>query len=252
MSVILRIDLPMIITIDGPAGAGKSSVARALAARLGFRFLDTGAMYRAVAWMAMQRRIDWKEVDRLAELARSLKIELVEQGVLVDGQDVTRQIRASEVTRVIKYVANAGPVRGVLVELQRREAEGRSVVTEGRDQGSVVFPQAECKIFLTASPDERARRRWRDLALRGEALTFDEVLRQQNERDENDRNREVGPLVKPDDAVVVSTDGKSREEVLQELTAIVRDHLPGAHLSTPAAQASARPSSHATQDGTEP
>lgn len=215
----------MVITIDGPAGAGKSSAARALARRLGFHFLDTGAMYRAVALAALQRNIDFTHDDQLARLAHDVNIHVDEQRVLLDAADVTREIRKIEVTSVIHHVADNPEIRSHLVQLQRRIAASGDFVTEGRDQGTVAFPDAECKIFLTASPDERARRRMRDLHGRGEMLEFDEVLRRQDERDERDRSREVGTLIPAEDAVRVDTDGMELDAVVDQLETVARSKL---------------------------
>ncbi|HEX4132814.1 MAG TPA: (d)CMP kinase [Pirellulales bacterium] len=215
----------MIIVIDGPAGAGKSSAARALARRLGFRFLDTGAMYRAVTLAAVRRRIPWEDDHALAALAREVEIELGDGRVLLDGEDVTQAIRAIEITSNVYHLADNPGVRHRLVELQRVAAAGQNVVTEGRDQGTVVFPRAECKIFLTASAEERARRRLGDLQTRGEALPFDEVLRQQNLRDERDAARAVGPLLRADDAIELNTDGLSPAEVVDRLEHLVRERI---------------------------
>ncbi|HEX5442699.1 MAG TPA: (d)CMP kinase [Pirellulales bacterium] len=215
----------MMICIDGPAGAGKSSAARALARRLGFRFLDTGAMYRAVAHAALRRGLDWDEPAALARLARELSIEVGESQVLVDGEDVTREIRTLAVTTVTHYAANNSAVRQHLVELQRREAAGGNVVTEGRDQGTVVFPHAECKIFLTASPAERAHRRLIDLQRRGESTSYDQVLAEQTQRDQRDANRDVGPLRPAADAIEVITDGLQPAEVVDRLEALVRARM---------------------------
>jgi CMP/dCMP kinase len=212
----------MIVTIDGPAGAGKSSAARELARRLGFRFLDTGAMYRAVTWAAMERGLDLADAESLARLARDMRVELVDDRVLVDGRDVTKEIRTFEITTAIQYAADNPAVRAQLVEWQRTAANNDNVVTEGRDQGTVVFPRAECKIFLTADEDERARRRFRDLVDRGEGVTFDEVLSAQQTRDERDRSRPVGALIKADDAIEVSTNRLSPQEVVAKLEEIVR------------------------------
>jgi cytidylate kinase len=216
----------MIITIDGPAGAGKSSVARALAERMGFRFLDTGAMYRAVALAGRLHGLDWDAPDELARLARKLDLRMVGQRVVLNGQDVTEALRSSEVTAVTRYAADNPRVRAHLVELQRKLAGRDDVVTEGRDQGSVVFPDATCKIFLTASPEERARRRLRDLQSQGEPVGFDEVLRAQQQRDREDASRAVGPLVPAVDAVVVCTDGMTQEQVVERLRDLAEEKHP--------------------------
>lgn len=218
----------MIVTIDGPAGAGKSSVSRALAQRLGFAFLDTGAMYRTVALAALRQNLGWDDPAALAALARRLNIEVRDDRTFLDGQDVSGEIRSHAVTSATHYAANNAAVRAHLVELQRQVAGRLDIVTEGRDQGSVVFPHAECKIFLDASPRERARRRQADLAARGEKLSLEEVLADQNRRDESDAGREVGPLVAADDAVHVNTDGLSPEEVVDRLEALVRARMPEA------------------------
>ncbi len=215
----------MLVVIDGPAGAGKSSAARALAKRLGFRFLDTGAMYRAVALAAERAGHDWEQPQLLTALARRLKIELVGDRVLLGGEDVTRTIRSAEITSLTHYAADNPGVREHLVELQRTAAGESNVVTEGRDQGTVVFPHAECKFFLTASPAERARRRMVDLHARGESLDFDTVLEAQNLRDLRDRTRAVGPLLMAPDAVEILTDGLDPSEVVDRLEAIVREKM---------------------------
>jgi CMP/dCMP kinase len=215
----------MIITIDGPAGAGKSSVARTLAQKLGFRFLDTGAMYRAVALAGKRRRLDWDVPDDLARLAQTIDLQVVDDRILLDGEDVTEAVRASDVTAVTRYAANNPKVRGHLVELQRALAGGDDVVTEGRDQGTVVFPDAACKIFLTASPEERARRRLRDLQSQGEPVTLEQVLAAQERRDLQDATRSVGPLTPASDAIEVCTDGMTFGEVVNRLEALVRNRI---------------------------
>jgi cytidylate kinase len=212
----------MIVTIDGPAGAGKSSAARELARRLGFRFLDTGAMYRAVTLAASERGIDLSDEQQLGEVAQEIDIRLDGDRVLVDGRDVTKAIRTFAITTATRHAADHPGVRQRLVELQRAVAQGQDVVTEGRDQATVVFPDAECKIFLTADEKVRAERRYEDLRQRGEEIEFDEVLRNQQARDEQDENRPVGALLKADDAIEVITNGLTPSEVVDQLEAIVR------------------------------
>jgi len=216
----------MIVTIDGPAGAGKSSAARELARRLGFRFLDTGAMYRAVTLAARQRGLDLADADALGQLVKQIRVELAGDRVLLDGVDVTSAIRKFDITAAIHYAADNPAVRSQLVVWQRDAAAGSDVVTEGRDQGTVVFPDAECKIFLTADEVERAQRRHRDLVARGEAISFEEVLENQRQRDQRDASRPVGALKKADDAIEVFTDRRTPDEVVNELEAIVRSKMP--------------------------
>ena len=213
----------MIVAIDGPAGAGKSTLSRELARRLRFRFLDTGAMYRVVALAAMRRRVDWSDEASLGRLAADVAISFSDDRVLLDGEDVTEEIRTPAVTAAIHYVADAPAVREHMVEQQRRIGEGGNIVTEGRDQGTVAFPHAACKIFLTASPEERARRRVEDLRRRGQSASFEEVLAEQNERDRRDQTRSVGRLIKAGDAVEVCTDGMTPDEVVRRMEEIVRE-----------------------------
>jgi cytidylate kinase len=212
----------MIVTIDGPAGAGKSSVAKALARRLGFRFLDTGAMYRAVVLAAIRGRANWEDEAALAQLAQGLALELTDDAVFLNGQDVSGEIRLPEIAAQIHYVADNAAVRRHLVECQRRIVGERDYVTEGRDQGTVAFPHAECKIFLTATPEERAKRRLRELTERGEPAELADVLAAQNARDRRDATRPVGRLVRAEDAELVLTDGLTQDEVVDLLERLVR------------------------------
>jgi len=215
----------MIVTIDGPAGAGKSTVTRRLASELGFEFLDTGAMYRAVTWSAIQQAIDLKDQAALSEVAAKINIEFDDDRVSVDGKDVTKAIRDPDVTRHVVFIADAEKVREHLVELQRRIAASGDFVSEGRDQGTVAFPDAFCKIYLTASPQARALRRVEQMKESNEFVDFDQVLREQETRDQQDLNRKVGRLMKADDAIVFETDKLSVEEVVEQLKAIVKERM---------------------------
>mgnify|MGYP001605238186 CR=1 FL=1 len=211
----------MIVTIDGPAGAGKSTVAREVAARLGWCYLDTGAMYRAVALVALERGLPLEDAEPLAEMAESLPIDFQAGRVFLEGRDVSSEIRSDRVTQATRPVADAPPVREALKRLQQRLAAGRDVVTEGRDQGSVVFPAAEVKVFLTASPTERARRRHREQEARGAGSTLAQVLADQTRRDEGDRRRPVGTMEPAADALILETDGLSAAEVIERLLAVI-------------------------------
>ena len=218
----------MIVTIDGPAGSGKSTAARKLADLLGVAYLDTGAMYRAVTLKALREGIDLHDQQALYRCAASADIRLTAraEGVRVelDGQDVSDAIRSAEVTDKARYAAGCPGVREAMVRLQRQAgAELGSFVTEGRDQGSAVFPDAEVKIFLHADPLVRAQRRAAEMAERGEPASVEEIHRKIVDRDESDRNRQVGPLVQPADAVAFDTGSRSIEQTAQALLEIVRD-----------------------------
>jgi CMP/dCMP kinase len=215
----------MIITIDGPAGAGKSSAARSLALRLGFEFLDTGAMYRAVALAALRAGLSLSDENALVTLVESLYLEVAPGRVLLNDQDVTREIRSAEVTTATSPVADSAGVRRRLAALQRAVAATRDMVCEGRDQGTIVFPDAICKFFLIADPAERARRRLREMAARGEQVGLDAVLLAQVERDRRDATRDIAPMTPARDAVVLDSTDLTPVEVVDRMEAEVRRRL---------------------------
>ena len=212
----------MIVTIDGPAGAGKSTVARMVADQLGYMFLDTGAMYRCVTLLAQENEIAWENEDAIGELGRTLAYVAERDKVFIAGEDVTQTIRSPEVTAVVHRAADNLQVREALVNLQRQLASDNNVVTEGRDQGTLAFPDAECKIYLSASPTERAQRRVDQLNANGGSVTLAETLEQQTLRDEQDEARELGGLKAADDALFVVTDGMNIMEVVELIERLVR------------------------------
>jgi cytidylate kinase len=215
----------MIVTLDGPAGAGKSSAARALASRLGWCYLDTGAMYRSITLMALEQGIPLDDAARVADLVERTVIEFRDGRVLADGRDVSTEIRTDRITQATRAVADAADVRAAMKRVQQRMAEGLDVVTEGRDQGSEVFPDAELKVFLTASAEERARRRFQEELDRGRAASLAHVQESQKQRDEGDRTRPVGAMRPAADAVLLETDGMSREQVVDRLAQLIAARL---------------------------
>jgi CMP/dCMP kinase len=214
----------MIVTIDGPAGSGKSTAARMLAKRLGIRFLDTGAMYRTVALACLRAGIDPADEPAVSEFAGSLRIafDRARDRILCNGEDVTDSIRTTEITNVSSKVAMIPAVRAAMVKLQRRVAEGQNIVCEGRDQGTVVFPDAEFKFFLTASDEVRADRRRRDHHASGDAISREDMLAQLRERDERDQRRNVAPLRPAEDAIIIDTSDLTVEQMIAEMEQTIR------------------------------
>ncbi len=223
--LIPTVQATMIVTIDGPAGSGKSSAARKLAERLGFRFLDTGAMYRAIALAGSRQNVDWNDPEPLAQIADTATIELFDDRVMLDSEDVSSEIRTLEITRLTRHAADNRKVRHILVELQRKIAGDHDVVAEGRDQATVAFPHAECKIFLTATEDVRAERRFHDLLARGENVSFEMVKENQRLRDQQDHERDFGGLRKAPDSIEICTDDLTPDEVVDKLEELVRARM---------------------------
>jgi cytidylate kinase len=217
---------PMVVTIDGPAGTGKSTAARRLAEVLGFHFLDTGAMYRVIALLCVEQRFSPEDDAVTGEVARRAQIEFDAGRTLVDGRDVSSEIRSIDVTQAASIVARNPSVRAAMVEQQRQFAEGRRIVTEGRDQGTIVFPKAECKFYLTADPVERARRRFEELKAQGKEILLEDLLQQQQVRDERDETRNVAPLRAAEDAIIIDTTRLTLEQVLDKLQALVQERAP--------------------------
>lgn len=218
---------PLIIAIDGPVGSGKSTLARRVAEMMGYVYIDTGAMYRAIALKSLRRKISFQAAEELEALARETRIDLRaqagQQQVLLDAEDVTAAIRTPEVAQAASKVAVIPGLRHVLVAEQRRAGERGGVVMEGRDIGSVVFPEAGLKIFLTASPEVRAERRWREHEQKGDAISLERTLEEIHERDRRDRERASSPLVRASDAVVVDSTAMEPEEVARLVAMLARE-----------------------------
>jgi cytidylate kinase len=227
---VFRIDQPIVITIDGPAGTGKSYAARHLAARLGLEFLDTGAMYRAAAWLALERKIDWQN-DRSRFLDTVVAADIrfdwgtKPPDVLVFDRVITDQIRTPQVTAIVSPLAAVSELRAIMRDKQRAIGAAHPfLVSEGRDQGTEVFTNAKVKFYLDADPGVRAKRRLEEMIGRGERANLNDVLAAIIERDESDRRRTDGPLRVPDGADIIDTDNLSREQVIDKLVERVMHH----------------------------
>ncbi|MBA3052280.1 MAG: (d)CMP kinase [Candidatus Omnitrophota bacterium] len=202
-----------VITIDGPAGAGKSTIAKIAAAKLGFTYIDTGAMYRAVTYKVLKNGCDFSDTEKIIGLAGQSEIRLDNGKIFLDGEDVTDKIRTRQVTNKTSIIAALGEVRKILREKQRVFSKAQNLVMEGRDIGSVVFPDAEYKFYLDASISERARRRWAELREKGAEVKMEEIVEDINQRDNLDLNRGLCPLIIPKGAFVIDSTNKSIEEV---------------------------------------
>jgi cytidylate kinase len=213
----------LTIAIDGPSGAGKGTVARAIAKQLGYRHVDSGAMYRAVGWKAVHDAVPLDDEPRVARIAAGAQLHVTDESVTIDGMDITRAIRTPEIDRAATAVARLPQVRTALVSRQRALGKDGGIVMEGRDIGTVVFPRADVKVYLDAAPDERARRRAHDPAHSGGPAAVADVASALTARDELDRTRPVSPLYAAADAVVIDTTGKSIDEVVATVLSLV-DH----------------------------
>jgi cytidylate kinase len=220
----------LVIAIDGPAGAGKSTVAKELAKRLGYTYMDTGAMYRAFAWRVMEEAADLNDEEKLRRILKETRIELAEQDghlrVFLDGLDVTDKIRTPELSQMASKVSSLKMVRERMVELQRAIGDEGGVVAEGRDIGTVVFPQAEVKIYLDASSQERARRRFDELKRQGKQVTLEETLQEMDERDQRDKERAVAPLRKAEGATVIDSTYFGVDWVVERIMQEIKNKVP--------------------------
>lgn len=218
----------MIIAIDGPAGAGKSTVAKLLAQKLGFLYIDTGAMYRAITLKAIDEGIDTKDENKIIEIARKSHIALKHSAdspaikVFLDNRDVSEEIRKPCITKIVSDISKIPGVRLVMLELQRQLGRLSDSVIEGRDIGTVVFPAADKKFFLDANPDERTRRRFKELKGKGQDVTIKDIAKDLNKRDRIDSTRECAPLKRAEDAIYIDTTKMSIEEVVDKLLSYVR------------------------------
>ena len=216
MAEILR------IAVDGPSGAGKSTIAKAIAKKLNIDYIDTGAMYRAVGYKMLKEGVALTDLDGLQQMLDNTVIDFSEGNIYLDGEIVNDYIRTPEISKQASDCSAIGMVRKKLVNLQQKMGESKSVIMDGRDIGTVVFPDAEFKFFITASAEERARRRYEELIAKGQDVTFEQVLTDLNTRDHNDSTREITPLRKADDAVEVDTSAMNIEEVVDFVCGLMK------------------------------
>lgn len=222
-------DTVINVAIDGPAGAGKSTVSRGAAKQLGFVYVDTGALYRAVGVNALRKGINTRDKAAVAESINGINVDLVfengEQKVLLNGEDVSVEIRTPPASMAASDVSAVPEVRAFLFDLQKNIAAKTNCIMDGRDIGTVVLPHAQVKIFLTASPEERATRRYRELVQKGSEVSYKEVLEDLIERDYNDSHREIAPLKPADDGVIFDTTGLTLEESVKEIVKIIKEKI---------------------------
>ena len=211
----------MIVAVDGPAGSGKGTVTKLIEKELGFLNLDTGATYRCVALQVLRENVSLKDEEKIIKIANNIDIQINNTGdkdiILLNGEDVSKDIRTKEVTEIVSQVSSIIPVREKMVEVQRNLAKGKNVIVEGRDIGTVVFPNADLKIYLDASEEIRAKRRYEENLQNGIKTTYEEVLQNVKMRDYNDMHKKVGALKKAEDAIIVDSTNLTIEEVVKEI-----------------------------------
>lgn len=212
----------LVIAVDGPAGAGKSTIAKIIADKLNINYIDTGAMYRAVTYKVLQNNIDTTDEQAIIEVAKASEIDFKDNNIYLNGEILKDEIRTMEVSNNVSNVAKIKEVRYLMVDVQRNIGKVSSVILDGRDIGSYVFPNADYKFFLNASPEERGERRYKELVKKGYETTLEEVIKDVIRRDEIDSNREFAPLVKADDAIEIDTTGKSIEGVVEDVISKIK------------------------------
>lgn len=219
--------LPIQVAIDGPAGAGKSTVAKLVAKQLGVKYIDTGAMYRAVGWLALHNHIDPSNEEEILRLTESLRFTLTDSGIQVNEYHLTNEIRTEKISAIASAIATIGGVREVLVDKQRKLAGEQSVVMDGRDVGTHILPNANVKIFLTASIEKRVERRYHELKKKGAAPSLESLRQEVIQRDDNDKNRKFAPLTRAEDAILLDTTDMTTKQVVDQIIQLCRTKLGG-------------------------
>lgn len=210
-----------IVAIDGPAGSGKGTVAKILADKCNLTYIDTGAMYRAIAYSALQNNIDISEEDKIVQLAKNSKIDFIDGKTYLNGEDISKEIRTMEVTRIVSPISSIVKLREILVNMQREMAGNLDVIMEGRDITTVVFPNATYKFYLDADIEERAKRRYKENIEKGMKVSFDEILENIKKRDYNDMHKKVGSLKRTEDSIYIDSTNLSIEEVVEKMKNII-------------------------------
>ena len=210
-----------IVAIDGPAGSGKGTVAKILASECNLTYIDTGAMYRAIAYLCLENNIDISEEDKIVELASSAKIDFIDGKTYLNGQDISKEIRTMEVTRIVSPISSIVKLREILVDSQRQMANNLDVIMEGRDITTVVFPNATYKFYLDATLDERAKRRYKENKEKGMNVTLEEIKENISKRDYNDMHKEVGSLTRTEDSIYIDSTNLTIEEVVEKMKSVI-------------------------------